>query len=50
MVDDYVAINRANWNSRVPHHEIGYQLDDLRRDHARGTRCCGRSTTRGPMG
>jgi 2-polyprenyl-3-methyl-5-hydroxy-6-metoxy-1,4-benzoquinol methylase len=32
VVDDYVTINRANWNSRVPHHEIGYALDDFRRD------------------
>lgn len=23
---DYVAINRANWDSRVPHHEQGYTL------------------------
>ena len=25
--DDYLAINRANWDSRVPHHEKGYDLD-----------------------
>jgi SAM-dependent methyltransferase len=26
---DYRAINLANWNSRVPHHEIGYALHEL---------------------
>jgi len=26
MSDDYLRINLANWNSRVPHHEIGYDL------------------------
>jgi SAM-dependent methyltransferase len=26
MSDDYLRINLANWNSRVPHHEIGYGL------------------------
>ena len=29
---DYVAVNLANWNSRVPHHERGYGLDDFRAD------------------
>lgn len=24
---DYVAINRANWDSRVPHHEKGYGIE-----------------------
>jgi SAM-dependent methyltransferase len=27
MSDDYLRINLANWNSRVPHHEIGYDLE-----------------------
>jgi 2-polyprenyl-3-methyl-5-hydroxy-6-metoxy-1,4-benzoquinol methylase len=31
-VDDYVEINRAHWDSRVPHHVAGYGLDDYRRD------------------
>jgi SAM-dependent methyltransferase len=26
MSDDYLRINLANWNSRVPHHERGYGL------------------------
>lgn len=30
--DEYLAINLANWNSRVPHHVIGYQLDRYRDD------------------
>ncbi len=25
---DYVAINKANWDSRVPHHEVGYALHE----------------------
>lgn len=29
---DYLAINRANWDSRVPHHEQGYGLDLFRAD------------------
>jgi len=24
---DYLAINRANWDSRVPHHEKGYEVE-----------------------
>ncbi len=28
MDDDYLRINLANWNSRVPHHEIGYRLEE----------------------
>jgi len=33
MADDhYVSVNRANWNSRVPFHERGYQLDAYRAD------------------
>jgi SAM-dependent methyltransferase len=31
---DYRRINLANWNSRVPHHEIGYDLDQYRKDPA----------------
>ena len=27
MNDDYVAVNRANWDARVPHHERGYGLE-----------------------
>ena len=30
--DEYVAINLANWNSRVPHHVLGYGLDRFRDD------------------
>lgn len=30
--DDYLAINLANWNSRVPLHEQGYGLDRFRDD------------------
>ena len=30
--DDYLAINLANWNSRVPHHVAGYGLDAFRSD------------------
>ncbi|XXX78202.1 methyltransferase domain-containing protein [Sorangium sp. So ce134] len=29
---DHVAINLANWNSRVPHHERGYELHRFRDD------------------
>jgi len=29
---DYVAINRANWDSRVPHHVVGYDLESFRSD------------------
>ena len=29
-LDDYVRINRANWNSRVPVHATGYDLDRFR--------------------
>ena len=31
-MSDYLATNLANWNSRVPHHEIGYDLDRYRTD------------------
>ncbi len=29
---DWLAVNRANWDSRVPHHELGYGLDAFRGD------------------
>ena len=29
---DYRRINLANWNSRVPHHEVGYALGEHRND------------------
>ena len=31
-VDEYVEINLANWNSRVPHHLAGYTTEPFRRD------------------
>jgi SAM-dependent methyltransferase len=31
---DYVAVNRANWDSRVPHHVARYNLDLFRSDPA----------------
>jgi SAM-dependent methyltransferase len=31
-MSDYLAINLANWNSRVKHHEQGYALDLFRAD------------------
>jgi SAM-dependent methyltransferase len=31
-VSDYAAVNLANWNSRVAHHEVGYRLDRYRDD------------------
>lgn len=33
-MDDYLAVNLANWNSRVPHHVKGYGLDQYRHDPA----------------
>jgi SAM-dependent methyltransferase len=33
-VSDYRAVNLANWNSRVAHHEHGYQLELYRADPA----------------
>ena len=30
--DEYLTVNLANWNSRVPHHVIGYGLDKYRDD------------------
>lgn len=32
MAESYVDVNRANWNSRVPFHARGYQLDKFRAD------------------
>ncbi|MEO5899843.1 MAG: class I SAM-dependent methyltransferase [Ilumatobacteraceae bacterium] len=32
MPGDYVQVNLANWNSRVPLHEVGYRLDAYRND------------------
>jgi SAM-dependent methyltransferase len=29
-VDNYVAVNKANWDSRVPHHIGQYQFDEFR--------------------
>ncbi|CAN5879031.1 class I SAM-dependent methyltransferase [soil metagenome] len=31
-MDDYLALNLANWNSRVPHHVVGYELATYRDD------------------
>lgn len=31
-MSDYVAVNRANWDSRVPHHVTGYDLSSFRAD------------------
>ena len=31
-MSDYVAVNLANWNSRVAHHEKGYGLEQYRSD------------------
>lgn len=31
-MSDYLAVNLANWNSRVPHHVKGYALDPFRAD------------------
>jgi SAM-dependent methyltransferase len=33
-VTDYAAVNLANWNSRVPHHEREYGLAEFRADRA----------------
>jgi SAM-dependent methyltransferase len=33
-VNDYLAVNLANWNSRVAHHEKGYGLEHFRADPA----------------
>jgi SAM-dependent methyltransferase len=29
---DWAALNRANWDSRVPHHEVGYSLHEFTDD------------------
>jgi len=34
MSTDYLAVNLANWNSRVPFHERGYDLERFRTDRA----------------
>jgi len=34
MMSDYVAVNLANWNSRVAHHEQGYRLEQYQSDPA----------------
>ena len=31
-MSDYVAVNRANWDSRVPHHVAAYGLELFRDD------------------
>ncbi len=31
-MSDYAAVNLANWNSRVAHHEVGYRLERYRDD------------------
>jgi SAM-dependent methyltransferase len=33
-VNDYISVNRAHWESRVPHHVRGYELDSFRLDAA----------------
>jgi SAM-dependent methyltransferase len=33
-MSDYIAVNRNHWNSRVPHHVVGYDLDSFRSDPA----------------
>lgn len=33
-MEDYVAVNLANWNSRVPHHANGEEMQQLRADCA----------------
>ena len=30
MDNSYIAVNLANWNSRVPHHVVGYELETYR--------------------
>jgi SAM-dependent methyltransferase len=31
-VSNYIEVNKANWDSRVPHHIKGYDLDNFRND------------------
>jgi SAM-dependent methyltransferase len=33
-MSDYIKVNRAHWDSRVPHHVKGYGLDEFRADPA----------------
>jgi SAM-dependent methyltransferase len=33
-MSDYIAVNRAHWASRVPHHVVGYGLESFRSDPA----------------
>ena len=33
-MSDYVGVNRANWDSRVPAHLEGYGVEDFVRDPA----------------
>jgi SAM-dependent methyltransferase len=33
-MDEYIDVNRANWNSRVAHHEQAYALEQFRSDPA----------------
>lgn len=33
-MNDYISVNRSHWESRVPHHLRGYELDIFRRDAA----------------
>ena len=39
MPKDYIAVNLANWNSRVPFHEQGYGLDTYRKDATHLSKC-----------
>lgn len=34
-MDEYASLNMANWNSRVPHHELGYGLELFHSDPGR---------------
>ena len=45
-MSDYVAVNRANWDSRVPHHVAAYGLELFRDDPEHLSAWCG-STRRG---
>jgi hypothetical protein len=33
-MSDYIAVNRANWDSRVSHHMLAYDLESFRSDPA----------------
>jgi 2-polyprenyl-3-methyl-5-hydroxy-6-metoxy-1,4-benzoquinol methylase len=39
LATDYIAVNLANWNSRVPFHEQGYGLDAYRADATHLSKC-----------